>query len=487
MTDSILNHLHPKEVFDYFEIISTIPRGSGNEKAISDFLVTFSKQFHLEYIQDDALNVIIKKQASLGYENRPTVILQGHMDMVCEKNENTLHDFEKDPLKLRILKDLIYATGTTLGADNGIAVAMGLALLSSNDIPHPAIELILTTDEERGMAGAMKLDPKNIDGRILINLDSSEEGVFVVGCAGGPTVKTSVPILWNDTNKNHILHRIKITGLKGGHSGEDIHRGRANVHKLMGRILMGLDCEVEFSIASINGGKEYNAIPREASCSIVLNPENKDKASQLISEFKDLFSNEFSLTDPHIKVEFNPLTEDALKVFSTTTKNQVMNYLFLVENGVNSMSMDFPGLVESSVNLGVIRTKLEEVEFLSLIRSSVKSLYLDMFQRIELLTRLIGIDVEMGSNCPEWQYNPTSSIKKTFEKVYVRMYGHKPKIAILHAGLECGVFVGKFNGEIDMISIGPNTYELHTPEEHLSISSMQRTWDFFLEILKEIK
>lgn len=487
MTNSILNHLQPQKVFGYFEEISKIPRGSGNEKAISDFLVEFSKVHNLDYIQDDALNVIIKKKASPGYENRPTIVLQGHMDMVCEKNESTIHDFEKDEIKLKIVDDMIYATGTTLGADNGVAVAMGLALLSSNEINHPPIELILTTDEERGMTGAMKLDPKNIDGRVLINLDSSEEGVFIVGCAGGPTVKTSVPVIWNDSNKNLIPHVIKISGLMGGHSGEDIHRGRANAHKLMGRILMALDSEVEFSMASINGGMKYNAIPRETSCTILLKSEDKIKADKKISEYENIFKNEFRASDSNINVEFRATTEEIPKVFSTETKNIVMNYLYLIENGIHSMSMDIQGLVESSVNIGVVTTQFDEVEILSLIRSSVKSLYMEMFQRMEVFAKIIGAETEMVSNCPEWQYNSSSKIRPIFEEVYTKMYGQKPEIAILHAGLECGIFDEKFSGKMDNISIGPNTYDLHSPEEHLSISSMQRTWDFFLQVLKEIK
>ncbi|WZL74031.1 aminoacyl-histidine dipeptidase [Clostridiaceae bacterium 35-E11] len=487
MTNSILNHLQPAKVFEYFQKISEIPRGSGNERAISDFLIEFSKKHHLYHIRDNALNIIIKKRASPGYENKPIVVLQGHMDMVCEKNEGTIHDFEKEPIKLRIVDDMIYATGTTLGADNGVAVAMGLALLSSNEITHPAIELILTTDEERGMAGAMQLDPKNIDGRILINLDSAEEGVFTVGCAGGPTVKTNIPIIWNDSTSNLLPHIIKIRGLKGGHSGEDIHRGRANVHKLMGRILMALNSEVEFSIASINGGMKYNAIPREASCTILLKSDDKIKAYKKVIEYENIFKYEFRVADPNIEISFEAIVEEIPKVFSTETKNKIMNYLYLIDNGINSMSMDIHGLVESSVNLGVVTTKLNEVEFLSLIRSSVKSLYIEMFQRIEAFTKIIGAEVEMVSNCPLWQYNSNSKIRTIFEKVYTKMYGQMPEITILHAGLECGIFEEKFNGEMDMISFGPNMYELHTPEEHLSISSIQRSWDFLLQVLKEIK
>lgn len=487
MVKGILKNIDSVEVFKYFEEISQIPRGSGNEREISDFLVKFAKKYSLYFIQDESLNVIIKKKATPGYENAPIVVLQGHMDMVCEKNEYTIHDFEKDLLKLKIVGDMIYATGTTLGADDGIGVAMELAILASNQIPHPAIEAIFTTDEERGMVGAMKIDPKNIEGRILINIDSSEEGVFIVGCAGGPTVRTSISLTWNYDNKNLTPYFIKIKGLKGGHSGEDIHRGRANAIKLMSRILMSLESEIEFSIASINGGVKYNAIPREINCTILIKPEEKIKVDEKIMEMKNNFENEFRISDPNIQLEFETTKEKVKRVFSKEGKNKVMKYLYLVENGVNTMSMDVQGLVESSLSIGVIKTKNDEVEFLSLIRSSVRSLYVDMFQKLRILAKVLGAEVEIMSHCPEWEYNPDSKIKTIFEEVYNKMYDKKAEINLLHAGLECGIFDEKFNGEIDMISFGPDTYELHTPEEHISISSVKRTWEFFLQVLKEIK
>lgn len=487
MVKSVLKDIESVEVFKYFEEISQISRGSGNEKEISDYLVKFAKKYNLYFIQDEALNVIIKKKATPGYENAPIVVLQGHMDMVCEKNEYTIHDFEKDTLKLKIVGDMIYATGTTLGADDGIGVAMELALLASNEIPHPAIEAIFTTDEERGMVGAMKIDSKNIEGRILINIDSSEEGVFIVGCAGGPTVRTSISLTWNDANGKLIPYVIKIKGLKGGHSGEDIHRGRANAIKLMIRILMSLESEIEFNIASINGGVKYNAIPRESSCMILIKSEDKIKADKKIKEMKSSFENEFRISDANLKVESEVVEEQIKKVFSKDSKNRVMEYLYLVENGVNTMSMDVQGLVESSVSIGVIKTKNDEVEFLSLIRSSIRSLYIYMFQKLKILAKVLGAEIEIMSQCPEWEYNHDSKIKIIFEEVYNKMYGKKAKISLLHAGLECGIFDERFNGEMDMISFGPDTYELHTPEEHISISSVKRTWKFLLTVLKEIK
>ncbi len=487
MKTEILKNLQPVEVFKYFEEISEIPRGSGNEKEVSDYLVGFAKQHNLEVIQDEALNVIIKKKATPEYENSPTVVIQGHMDMVCEKNGVTKHDFTKESLKLKIVDDMIYAEGTTLGADNGIAVAMGLALLASKEIDHPAIELVLTAAEETGMDGAMKLDPKNLDGRILMNIDSEDEGTFFVSCAGGPTVKTIIPVIWEEVDQNLVPYAVRIRGLKGGHSGMEIDKGRANSNKLMGRILMTLSAEVNFSVASLNGGLKYNAIPREMDAVILIKPEDKAKVSEKLSELENVFKNEFRTSEPHLKVEFEVVTEKVSKVFSTETMSKTINYLYLAENGINSMSMDIEGLVESSLSLGVVITKETEIEFISLIRSSVKSLYMEILQRIDALAKLIGAKIVIQSNCPEWTYNPNSKIRTICEEVYNKMYGKKPEITAIHVGLECGIFNEKFNGEMDIISFGPNIYDIHTPDEHISISSVKRSWDFLLEVLKSVK
>lgn len=288
----ILKDVQPVQVFKYFEKLSQIPRGSGNEKEVSDYLVSFAKEHNLECVQDSALNVVIKKKATAGYEKSPAVVLQGHMDMVCEKNIDTEHDFSKDPLKLRIIDDMVYATGTTLGADNGIAVAMGLAILASNEYEHPAIELLVTTSEETGMDGAMALDPKNIEGRTFINIDSEEEGVLLVSCAGGVTAKTTIPAAWEAIDRNLVPYIIKIRGLKGGHSGMEIDKERANSNKLMGRILMSILSEIDFRLSSLNGGSKHNAIPRETDAVILLRPEDKALAEKKIAKCEELFKTE---------------------------------------------------------------------------------------------------------------------------------------------------------------------------------------------------
>jgi len=482
----ILKDVQPVEVFKYFEKLSQIPRGSGNEKEVSDYLVSFAKEHNLECVQDSALNVVIKKKATTGYENSPAVVLQGHMDMVCEKNIDIEHDFSKDPLKLRIIDDMVYATGTTLGADNGIAVAMGLAILASNEYEHPAIELLVTTSEETGMYGAMALDPKNIEGGTLINIDSEEEGVLLVSCAGGVTAKTTIPAAWEAIDGNLVPYIIKIRGLKGGHSGMEIDKERGNSNKLMGRILMSILSEIDFRLSSLNGGSKHNAIPRETDAVILVRPEDKALAEKKISECGELFKTELRASDSDVRVEFEVLPTMIEEMLSKESTNNVVNYLYLVINGVTSMSMDIKGLVESSSNLGVISTQKDSIEFISSIRSSVRSLKNELYNRLVVTAKLNGGSVASEGGYPEWSYNPDSKIRVIFEEVYEKMYGKKPHITAIHAGLECGLFAEKF-GELDAISFGPNLYDVHTPNEHMSISSIQRMWEYLLEVLKNVK
>lgn len=475
------------DVLKYFREISDIPRGSGNEKGISDYLVAFAIKHGFDYVQDESLNVIIRKKASPGYEQRPSVVLQGHMDMVCEKNADTDHDFSKDPIRLRTVGDMIYGTGTTLGADNGIGVALGLALLASGETSHPSLELLLTTDEERGMKGAASIDPEKIEGRILINIDSDREGKFIVSCAGGPTVKTAIPIKWEIADAGLEPFAVKISGLLGGHSGEDIDKGRANAIKLMGRILKNLEGHFAFRLASLSGGMMYNAIPRESEAVVMIRPQDKEGVAERLEELESVLRNEFRSSEPCIQVIFEEWQGEASEVFSKETMESAINYLYLVENGIHTMNGDIEGLVESSVSLGVVRTGENEIELKALIRSSVKSIYQEMLIRLEAFAGLFGGEASALGNCPRWQYNPHSWIRELCEETFFKMYGRKAEISAMHAGLECGIFDEIFDGKMDMISLGPDTYEFHTPQEHLSISSAERTWEFLQEVLKGIR
>lgn len=480
--ENVLKGLNPELVFKHFEEISQIPRGSGNEKEISNFLCDFGKKLGLEVIQDEHLNVIIRKPATKGYENCPGVILQGHMDMVCEKNKNTQHDFTKDPINLKIEDDMIYATGTTLGADNGIAVAMGMAILSSNDLEHPDIELLVTSDEEAGMTGAMGLDTSNLKGKYIINLDSEEEGYILVSCAGGTTafVKLDAQYTAVDSNKQALLLEIK--GLLGGHSGMDIIKQRANSNKLLGRLLNLLT--VEYDLAKVEGGSKNNAIPRESDCVITVAKDDIDNFEKSLAEIEKIFKHEFSTSDPGITINCSETTTE--KVLTNDCKNKVIRMLNVIPNGIQTMSMDIEGLVESSTNLGVLRTTESEVTFENAVRSSVKTLKEDITNKMNLLSDSLGGQFKLYSDYPAWEYTKGSELEKICVNAYKNLTGKEPIIMALHAGLECGLLLDKMP-HAEAISIGPNMYDVHTPNEHLSISSTSNTWDYLLAILKSMK
>ena len=431
--ENIFKGLQPELVFNYFYEISQIPRGSGNEKAISDYLKSFGEKLGFETIQDEALNIIIRKPATKGYENCPGVILQGHMDMVCEKNKDTNHNFVTDPLKLRIEDDMIYATGTTLGADNGVAVAMGMAVLASNDLEHPSIEVLITTDEEAGMSGAMALDGSLLKGQYIINLDSEEEGYLLVSCAGGVTALSELNAEYTNIAENRQALLVEIKGLLGGHSGMDIIKQRANSNRLMGRLL-NLLC-VDYDLAKIQGGSKNNAIPRECEAIIVVDKNDVEKTKNYINEIMNIFKHEFSTSDPGITIECSETTID--KVFDSKTKTNVINLLNLIPNGIQTMSMDIEGLVESSTNLGVVHTTENSVIFECAVRSSVKTLKDDITNKMDLLATNLGGKLTLDSDYPAWEYAKGSKLEEICVETYEKLTGKKPTIMAIHAGLEC--------------------------------------------------
>ena len=474
-------------IFYHFEQISKIPRGSGNEKAISDYLLDFGKSLGLECIQDAALNIIIKKPASIGYENAPAVIIQGHMDMVCEKNSDKEHDFEKDPINLVVKGDYIYADRTTLGADDGIAVAYAMTLLEDNTIEHPAIEFLLTTDEEAGMSGAMALQPHYINGKIVLNLDSEEEGKLLVSCAGGIRTKSILPIKWIDKKNDTIAYNIVIRGLKGGHSGMEIHLGRGNSNKLMGRLLKNIDKELDFNLVSLNGGSKNNAIPRESSSIITVSQKDERKLLDIKRRVCEELKNEFSKKDPNLRVHLLEVEESVDRVFSDDSTKKAVNLLYMYPNGVNTISSDIQGLTESSTNLGVVTTLENSIEYDSTARSSVSSLKDEIVTRSKCITEILGGKLVTESSYPEWPYKTDSKIREVCKDVYERMYEKTPEIVAIHAGVECGLFKEKLGNDVDMISFGPDIIDIHTPNEHISISSVERCYEYLLEVLKEIK
>ncbi|WP_315073352.1 aminoacyl-histidine dipeptidase [uncultured Clostridium sp.] len=481
-----LDNLTKERIFYHFEQISKIPRGSGNEKQISDYLLSFAKKLGLECIQDDALNIIIKKPASKGYENAPTVIIQGHMDMVCEKNNDKVHDFTKDPIELVVDGDYIYADKTTLGGDDGIAVAYAMAILEDNTIAHPPIEVLITTDEETGMTGANAVQAKHLDGKIVLNLDSEEEGKLWVSCAGGIRTQSVLPINWIDKKENTKEFVLEIKGLKGGHSGAEIHLGRGNANKLMGRLLREISKEINFNLVSLNGGAKDNAIPRESAAIISINASKEKELTELKIKVYENLKKEFSKKDPELNVVLSENEGKVEKVFSDETTINAISLSYLYPNGINTMSSDIEGLVESSSNLGVVMTKENTMEYHSAVRSSVHSLKDEIVERNKCLTEALGGTLSAHAAYPEWPYKTDSKIREICKNVYSRMYGKEPDVVAIHAGLECGILKEKL-GDLDMISFGPDIIDIHTPNEHLNISSARRCFEYVLEVLKEIR
>ena len=482
-----LENLKPQSVFKYFSEISKIPRGSGNEKQISDYLANEGRRLNLEVVQDEHLNVLIKKKATKGYENAPTVIIQGHMDMVCEKNKDTEHDFETDPIKLRVEGDYLYATNTTLGADNGIAVAMGLAILASNDIAHPALEVIFTADEEESMNGAMNLNGDLFKGSYIINLDSEEEGTITVSCAGGVTALVTIDKNFKEVDKKVAL-TIDVKGLLGGHSGMEIDKQRANSNVLMGRILNHLlnHANIDFDLVEISGGAKNNAIPREAEAVILVDEKDIEKVEVELNNILKIFKNEFKTSDPDIKVICEKSQNTYNKSLTDDVRDKIIATIILMPSGIQTMSMDIKGLVESSTNLGVINNNEDDFVFEFATRSSVKSLKDEINSKMSLLCKTLNVKLDLEDDYPEWEYAKNSKLEEICVNTYEKLAGKKPHITAIHAGLECGLLLDAIENA-QAVSIGPNLFDVHTPNEHLDIKSTERTWDYLLAILKNIK
>lgn len=479
---SILSQYEPNNVLHYFEELTKIPRGSGNEKAVSDYLKKFAEDRNLEVIQDEILNIIIKKPGTPGYENSKPVIIQGHMDMVDEKNNDTIHDFHKDPLKLRILDDHLYGTGTTLGADNGIAVAYAMAILDSSDIPHPPLEVLITVEEETGMVGASYVDGSHFKGKMLINIDSEEEGAFLVSCAGGARQTIKLPIQY--TAAEGLSYRLSITGLKGGHSGMDIIKERGNSNKLLGRTLHMLREKFDFLITGLHGGSKNNAIPREAEAVLIFSGKIEGLLEE-VAKIETALGVEIETQDDDFNITFSK-TDTPAECYDKETSGKAIGLLFTLPNGVISMSQDISGLVETSLNLGVLHEKENQLHYDFAVRSSVGSRKDMVLDKVKAIGEAFGAKAEITSSYPEWTYAKESNLRDTFIKVYEEKYGVLPKIEAIHAGLECGILSGRIDG-LDMISLGPNLFDVHTPDEHMDLKSVRNVYEFLLDALKNLK
>ncbi|MDR1774233.1 MAG: aminoacyl-histidine dipeptidase [Clostridioides sp.] len=479
----VLKGLKPESVMRNFELLTQIPRGSGNEEAVSNFLVEFGKKLGLETYQDEVKNVYIKKPATKGYENKPGVVIQGHMDMVCEKEKNVEFDFEKDPIQLVVKDDMIYANGTTLGADNGIAVAMGMSVLEDDTLEHPAVEVFVTVNEESGMDGANGADPAHIEGKYIINIDSEEEGFITVSCAGGKNVLSTLPVTFEDVDSNKKAIEIVVEGLKGGHSGMEIVLQRANASKLLGRILHLLT--VEYDLADIEGGTKHNAIPREANATILIDSANQEELAKQIKSIEDTFKNEFATADPGLKVSIIEATKTPEKVLSSDSKEKILQFILVSPHGVQTVSQEIEGLVESSANFAIMKLNENDITFLSSIRSSIISIREEIAERIFSLSKLVGATVTIESQYPAWEHAKDSKLEKLAYDVWKKTTGKDPEITAIHAGLECGILLDKLEG-FEAISIGPDTFDVHTPNEHVSIKSIENVWNYLVELLKEI-
>lgn len=481
----VLENLQPEKVFYYFEEISKIPRGSGNEKQISDYMVQFAQSLNLEVRQDEANNIYIRKPATPGYENVPTVILQGHMDMVCEKNKNTEHDFEKEGIQLVVENDFIHAEGTTLGADNGVAIAYQMAVLADDTLEHPAIEALMTTAEETGMDGVANLHPEYLRGKVLLNLDTDIEGEFLVSCAGGAKVQVALPVSYESVPNAHTLYRLTLKGLTGGHSGADIHKERANAHILIGRILDRIRCEMPVYLASFVGGTKDNVITREAEVSFYVAQQHTTLLEKIVEGMKQAFQIEYAKQDPGLQVILT--TEQGEKeVLSLAHTEKVIDLLMLLPHGIMAYSMQIEGLVESSLNIGVVQLEKDQFHIVLAVRSSVPTKKENMIRKIKCVSRNLGAEVTVNGDYPAWVYAPQSRIRDLAVEVFEHMYHKHPKIEAIHAGLECGFILEKIPG-IDMIAFGPNAYDIHSPEERVSISSMARVYAYLTTLLKEMK
>lgn len=480
----VLKDLQPRKVFEYFEAISNIPRGSGNEKAISDYMVKFAESLGLEVHQDEANNVYIKKAATPGYEHLPTVILQGHMDMVCEKNKDVDHDFEKDGLELIVEGDWIRANGTTLGGDDGIAIAIQMAILADDSIKHPALECFMTTDEERGMTGVSNMHPEYLQGKVLINIDNETEGEFIVSCAGGAKAYSTLNFTREAVKENSEIFKIKINGLKGGHSGAEIHHERANAHLLMGRMLHAIQAEVDFQLVHIEGGTKDNVITRECEVWLAVDKDQKQSLEVIVSNMENVFKAEYEVQDPDIKVTLEKDTHEGEAMDAEACK-KLISYLLIVPNGVMGFDHHMSGLVETSLNLGILQMEDDCIRLASAVRSSVATCKKEILEKLQTLAGVLGMTFEVKGDYPAWQYDSHSRIRDMAAELYEKMYHKKPVVTAIHAGLECGFIAEKCPG-VDMISMGPDLEFIHSPEERLSISSTARIYEYVLQLLENL-
>ncbi|HED09678.1 MAG TPA: aminoacyl-histidine dipeptidase [Caldithrix abyssi] len=484
--NEVLQGLKPELVWKHFEAINQIPRCSKNEEGVRNYILDMAKRLNLESKVDETGNVVVKKAGTGSLKDKPIVVVQGHMDMVCEKNKGTEHDFSKDPISfVKTDEGWIKADGTTLGADNGIGLCMGLALLEDESIEHPPLEVLATVDEETGMTGAMGLKSDFLDGKILINLDSEDEGIIYIGCAGGKHTIMTKKIDWEDvpSSMNETVS-LKIKGLHGGHSGMEIIKGLGNAIKLISRILYKLSETHDFRLVEVDGGTAHNAIPREADAVLVMDDAALTELGKLADRYQAVFNDELRFVEDKIEVVLDEAPR-ASRAMSAGMSATVVRLLYGVPHGVMAMSHAVEGLVETSTNLAVVKTRQDEVYMLTSQRSSVATSIIDIADKVAAVGKLAGFKVEQGGGYPAWQPNPDSKILHVCKDVFVKMYGKEPSVEAVHAGLECGIIGEAYDG-MDMISFGPDIRGAHSPAERVDPKSVASVWEYLLQVLKAL-
>lgn len=481
-----INDLKPADVWNYFYEITQIPRPSKKEEKIIAFLLDFAKKHNLEAKQDKAGNVLITKSATEGKAHLETVVLQSHVDMVCEKNAEVSHDFNSDPIETIIEGDWLKANGTTLGADNGIGVAAQLAILAADNIAHGKIEALFTVDEETGLTGAFALEPDFFDGKILLNLDTEEEGEIYIGCSGGKGTRVQFVYSPKKTPEKYFWFHVNVRGLRGGHSGSDIDKGLGNANKILNRFLYPFIADkYKMTLAEISGGNLHNAIAREAHATVGVKSKYKEEVRVMLNLFLPQIQNELKHTDPNLEILLES-TDVPSFTFGKKFSKKLVQAICACPHGVISMSRDIEGLVETSVNLASVKMLDDNIiEIGTSQRSSVESCKMDIVNRVEAVFTLAGATVTHNDGYPGWQPNPNSEILKVAKAQYKSLYNQEAKVKAIHAGLECGLFLEKYP-YLDMISIGPTMIDVHSPDEKVNIPSVAKWWDYLLKILENI-
>jgi dipeptidase D len=479
---SDISKLEPSEVWQQFAEICKIPRPSKKEGKMIDYLLHFGQQHNLASLSDSAGNVVIKKPATKGFESRPTIVLQSHIDMVCEKTADSSHDFESDAIEPIIDGEWVHANNTTLGADDGIGVATQLAILASKTVEHPAIECLFTVDEETGLTGAFSLDGSMLSGRTLINLDSEDEGQIFIGCAGGINTVGKLKITKQPVLADSKAFKINIKGLRGGHSGDDIHKGFGNANKILNRFLWNATKQFGINLCNFDGGNLHNAIPRNATASFTIKNAAENDLRNLFESFKKDITQELKYTEPQLVIELTE-TELPAETMTPDCQKRLLNAIYGCPNGPIAMSHALPGLVETSTNLASVKAKDTVIEIVTSQRSSVESAKYDIANMVESVFAQAGMEVEHSEGYPGWEPDTNSAILTTAVASYKRLFAKEPEVKAIHAGLECGLFLKKLPG-MDMISIGPTLRGVHSPSERIEIKTVKMFYDFLTDILK---